>query len=85
MPLDVLKASDPSVSMGDKNWSKFEREVLMVGYKINHEFNSNWTFLQNARYTDASLYQENTYHVSYDPSTPNQLDRYFRTLPMRAF
>ena len=76
MPLDVLKASDPSVSMGDKNWSKFEREVLMVGYKINHDFNNNWTFLQNARYTDASLYQENTYHVSYDSNTPNQLSRY---------
>ncbi len=76
MPLDVLKASDPSVSMGDKSWSKFEREVLMVGYKINHDFNNNWTFLQNARYTDASLYQENTYHVSYDSNTPNQLSRY---------
>ncbi|OED65200.1 TonB-dependent siderophore receptor [Vibrio cyclitrophicus] len=76
MSLDVLKASDPSVSMGDKSWSKFEREVLMVGYKINHDFNNNWTFLQNARYTDASLYQENTYHVSYDSNTPNQLSRY---------
>ncbi|MEZ8057605.1 TonB-dependent siderophore receptor [Vibrio splendidus] len=62
MPLDVLKASDPSVSMGDKNWSTFEREVLMLGYKINHQINDNWTFLQNARYSDASLYQENTYH-----------------------
>ncbi|KAB0465422.1 TonB-dependent siderophore receptor [Vibrio kanaloae] len=75
MPIEVLKASDPSVSVGDKNWSTFEREVLMIGYKINHDFNNNWTFLQNARYTDASLYQENTYHLSYDPSTPNQLAR----------
>ncbi|MEZ8494325.1 TonB-dependent siderophore receptor [Vibrio splendidus] len=62
MPLEVLKASEPSVSMGDKNWSTFEREVLMLGYKINHQINDNWTFLQNARYSDASLYQENTYH-----------------------
>jgi iron complex outermembrane receptor protein len=54
MPLEVLEKSSPSVSMGDVNWSKFEREVLMVGYKINHEFNSNWTFLQNARFTHAS-------------------------------
>ena len=75
MPLEVLKASDSSVSMGDKNWSKFEREVFMVGYKVNHEFNSNWVFLQNARYTDASLYQENTYHHSFDPNNPNQLAR----------
>ncbi|CAK2953563.1 iron complex outermembrane recepter protein [Vibrio crassostreae] len=64
MPLEVLKASDPSVSMGDKSWSTFEREVLMLGYKINHQINDNWTFLQNARYTDASLYQENTYHTA---------------------
>lgn len=64
MPLEVLKKSDPSVSMGDVNWSKFERELLMVGYKVNHQFNSNWTFLQNARLTRADLYQENTYHVS---------------------
>ncbi|WP_339389780.1 TonB-dependent siderophore receptor [Vibrio neptunius] len=64
MPLEVLEKSAPSVSMGDVSWSQFEREVLMVGYKINHEFNSNWTFLQNARFTDASLYQENTYHTA---------------------
>jgi iron complex outermembrane receptor protein len=51
-----------STSAGDKNWSTFEREVLMLGYKINHDFESGWSFLQNARYTDASLYQENTYH-----------------------
>ncbi|PMG42527.1 ligand-gated channel protein [Vibrio lentus] len=76
MPLEVLKASDPSVSMGDKNWSTFEREVLMLGYKINHQINDNWTFLQNARYTDASLYQENTYHLdgAFTPST-GQLQR----------
>lgn len=64
MPLEVLKASDPSFSMGDKSWSTFEREALMLGYKINHQINDNWTFLQNARYTDASLYQENTYHTA---------------------
>lgn len=62
MPLAVLERQSPSVSMGDVNWSSFERDVLMLGYKIHHEFNDNWSFLQNARYTDASLYQENTYH-----------------------
>ncbi len=63
MPLSVLKKSDPSVSMGDVNWSQFEREVFMLGYKINHEFNDHWTFLHNARFTDAELEQKNTYHV----------------------
>ncbi|PMJ88733.1 TonB-dependent siderophore receptor [Vibrio sp. 10N.261.55.A7] len=71
-------STTPNTFVGDKNWSKFEREVLMLGYKVDHQFNSNWGFLQNFRYTDASLYQENTYHSDYyghwDPSTGN-LDR----------
>ncbi len=46
---------------GDANWDLYEREVAMVGYKINHRFNDNWTFLHNFRYTDATAYQENTY------------------------
>lgn len=70
-PLEVIKTQSPSISMGDQNWSKFERDVLMLGYKINHEFNNGWSFLQNARYMDASMYQENTYHrgTGFDAST----------------
>ncbi|WP_413693255.1 TonB-dependent siderophore receptor [Psychromonas sp. KJ10-2] len=65
-----------STFVGDKNWSTYEREVLMLGYKFSHDFNANWTFLQNARYTKADLYQENTYHyASYDETT-GDLDRY---------
>ncbi|CAH1572543.1 TonB-dependent siderophore receptor [Vibrio owensii] len=81
MPLEVLKASDPSVSMGDKNWSTFEREVLMLGYKINHQINDDWTFLQNARYTDASLYQENTYHTAtnFNPATGSLIRNVYST------
>ncbi|MGN2614539.1 TonB-dependent siderophore receptor [Aliivibrio fischeri] len=69
-------STDPSTFVGDKNWSTFEREFFMAGYKINHEFNNNWSFLQNFRYMNASLYQENTYHIesNFDPSTGN-LDR----------
>ncbi|MEZ9058533.1 TonB-dependent siderophore receptor [Vibrio pelagius] len=81
MPLEAIKYHDPSVSMGDKNWSTFEREVLMVGYKINHQFNDNWSFLQNARYTDASLYQENTYHRStnFNPATGAMIRNVYST------
>ncbi|RBW41401.1 TonB-dependent siderophore receptor, partial [Psychromonas sp. B3M02] len=65
-----------STFVGDENWSTYEREVLMLGYKFSHDFNSNWTFLQNARYTKADLYQENTYHyASYDETT-GDLERY---------
>lgn len=68
---------DKSMFVGDENWSKFEREFLMVGYKINHEFNQDWSFLQNARYLNADLHQDNTYHVAsgYDAST-GDLERY---------
>lgn len=68
---------DKNASMGDKNWSKFEREFWMAGYKIDHRFNDNWSFLQNARFMKADLYQENTYHAvsGWEPSTGN-LDRY---------
>ncbi|MGL6314978.1 TonB-dependent siderophore receptor [Vibrio sp. WXL103] len=70
-------STSPSTSAGDKNWSKFEREVLMLGYKINHDFGNGWSLLQNARFTDATLYQENTYHTAdqFDQGTGN-LDRY---------
>ncbi|MGD8170736.1 TonB-dependent siderophore receptor [Vibrio sp. TRT 21S02] len=60
-----------STYAGDKNWSTFERKFLMAGYKIHHDFSGGWTFLQNARYTDAELLQENTYHTSanYNPAS----------------
>ncbi|PTY35960.1 ligand-gated channel protein [Saccharospirillum sp. MSK14-1] len=46
---------------GDVNWEKYERETTMAGFKINHDFNNNWTFLHNFRFTDGTGYQENTY------------------------
>ncbi|KXO09048.1 Ferrichrome-iron receptor [Moritella sp. JT01] len=55
---------DSSTFTGDENWNTYEREVLMLGYKINHEFNNNWAFLMNARYMDADAYQENTYNTA---------------------
>ena len=68
---------DKDTYMGDKNWSDFEREFWMAGYKIDHSFSDNWSFLQNARFMKADLYQENTYHSAsgWDPITGN-LDRY---------
>lgn len=81
MPLEALKASEPSVSMGDKNWSTFEREVFMLGYKVNHQLNPNWTFLQNARYSDASLSQKNTYHriTNFNPATGRLMRNVYST------
>ncbi len=46
---------------GDANWNTFERDFTLSGLKVNHQFNDNWTFLHSTRYTDAKVYQENTY------------------------
>ena len=53
---------DPSAYAGDENWNSFSREVLMLGYKINHQISDNWSVLQKFRYTDADAQQQNTYH-----------------------
>lgn len=53
---------DVSTYAGDENWNSFSRDVLMVGYKVNHEINDDWSILQKFRYTDANALQRNTYH-----------------------
>ncbi|WP_456295237.1 TonB-dependent siderophore receptor [Vibrio sp. AK197] len=58
-------STSPSTYAGDSNWSQFEREFWLAGFKVNHEFNDNWTWLTNARYLDANLTQHNTYHQCY--------------------
>lgn len=68
---------DQDAFSGDANWNEFDKEVLMAGYKINHNFNADWTFLQNFRFTDADAYQTNTYSTA--------LDADGRTLYRRAY
>ena len=57
---------DPDAFSGDENWNTYEREVLMAGYKIQHDFNDNWQFLQNARFQRGDAYQRNTYGTTLD-------------------
>ncbi|WP_334020382.1 TonB-dependent siderophore receptor [Alteromonas sp. S015] len=57
---------DASAYAGDKNWNSFSREVLMLGYKMNHRINDNWSVLQKFRYTDSEALQRNTYHSVLD-------------------
>ncbi|GGW80741.1 TonB-dependent siderophore receptor [Alteromonas halophila] len=52
----------PDTYAGDENWNEFSREVLMLGYKLNHQINDDWSLLQKLRYTDADALQRNTYH-----------------------
>ena len=64
-------STSPSTWIGSKDWSTFDRDAFMFGYKINHEINDSWGFLQNTRYFDASLLQENTFHRAFYPNTGN--------------
>ncbi|WP_338589392.1 TonB-dependent siderophore receptor [Shewanella khirikhana] len=47
---------------GDCNWGKMDRDMLLAGYKLNHEFSDNLSFLQNLRYTKGEGLQRNTYN-----------------------
>ncbi|MGR0279093.1 TonB-dependent siderophore receptor [Marinomonas dokdonensis] len=62
---------------GDANWETYEREVLLLGAKLDHQINDTWSFLQNTRFTFADAYQENTYSTSLDADE--------RTLNRRAY
>lgn len=54
---------DVDTYSGDANWNKYEREILLLGYKIDHQINDSWNFLQNFRYQHGDAYQENTYSM----------------------
>ncbi|KJG55399.1 ligand-gated channel protein [Photobacterium kishitanii] len=70
-------STSPSTFASDGNWDSFKRDFVMAGYKIDHQFNDQWSFLQNARYTNGSLHQKNTYSMSFTESGSNagQLQR----------
>lgn len=70
------QSTTPNTFVGDTNWSSLEREVFLAGYKFEHNFNKQWSFLQSFRYMKADLKQQNTYHLAsgYDPLT-GDLDR----------
>ena len=68
-PESILLDNDTDISLGDENWTDYQRESLIAGYKFQHEFNEQWTFLQNFSYTTNEFYQQNTYLSSYDEST----------------
>ncbi|GAB3487193.1 TonB-dependent siderophore receptor [Marinomonas epiphytica] len=55
---------EPDTYLGDVNWDTYEREFLLLGYKLDHQINGNWSFLQNTRFTTATAYQENVYAYS---------------------
>lgn len=85
LPAQGLFLSNPNGKLptdafsGDANWNTFKREQLMLGYKINHQFNDQWTFLQNVRFTDADFYQQNTYSTALAADGRTQSRRAYMT------
>lgn len=53
---------DSDTFAGDAAWSGMQREVTMAGWKFEHAFNDQVSFLQNFRYTEANGLQRNTYN-----------------------
>ncbi|MDE8604686.1 TonB-dependent siderophore receptor [Marinomonas sp. RSW2] len=75
---DNINGKLPSDSYaGDANWETYDRDVLLLGYKLDHTINNTWRFLQNTRFTTAKAAQENTYSTSLDSDE--------RTLNRRAY
>lgn len=60
---------------GDENWNEYEKEVLLLGYKLDHKINNTWSFLQNARFTMAEVAQKNTYNLYLDTTDYSTLYR----------
>ncbi len=69
MPESILVNNDSDYSVGDKNWNDTEREFLLAGYKFQHEFENQITFMQNFRYMKGEFEQKNSYTYSYDATT----------------
>ncbi|WCE28861.1 TonB-dependent siderophore receptor [Vibrio sp. SCSIO 43137] len=76
LPLAAIKSGkvSPSTFSGDKNFNAIERDFLIAGYKFNHEFNSDWAFLQNFRYMKADLDQKSTASGAFN-ATSGELSR----------
>ncbi|MEO9274690.1 TonB-dependent siderophore receptor [Marinomonas sp. 5E14-1] len=58
---DTYGQLDSDTFLGDENFETSEREVLFFGYKLSHQLNDSWNFLQNARFTTADIYQETAF------------------------
>jgi iron complex outermembrane recepter protein len=69
MPESVLLSNDSDFTVGDENWNETEREIMLAGYKFQHEFDNSLTYMQNFRYMKANFKQKNTYTYSYDETS----------------
>ncbi|WP_406707677.1 TonB-dependent siderophore receptor [Vibrio methylphosphonaticus] len=68
VPIEAIESGKMSASTfaGDTNFNEIKREFVVAGYKINHEFNNDWTFLQNFRYMETKFDQKTTQSAGSD-------------------
>ena len=68
VPIEAIESGKMSASTfaGDTNFNELKREFVVAGYKINHDFNDDWTFLQNFRYMETKFDQKTTQSAGSD-------------------
>ena len=52
--------------IGDPSYSDYNRTVAQVGYRFEHQFDSNWTFRQNFRYQNLAVNTKNLFEAGLD-------------------
>lgn len=60
---------------GEPDYDLFRRDMTMVGYDLEHRFNSNWSALQKARYLDSDVRLKQVYAFGWASAT--ELNRFF--------
>ncbi|WP_417693174.1 TonB-dependent siderophore receptor [Roseibium sp.] len=53
----------------------YKRDQASIGYEFEHEFNADWTFRQNARYTHADVSEHSIYGNGYEAGSSTRLSR----------
>lgn len=60
---------------GEPGHEKFERTQRQLGYQLDHYFNDDWSFQQNARYLSSDVELEQVY--AYGWASPTELNRLY--------
>ncbi|GAL24804.1 ferrichrome-iron receptor [Vibrio variabilis] len=71
VPLAAIESGkiSPSTFAGDVNYNDISREFMLAGYKIKHDFNSDWSFFQNFRYMTTKFNQKSTNSGAFNEKT----------------
>ncbi|MGV2988706.1 TonB-dependent siderophore receptor [Vibrio sp. E150_011] len=71
VPLAAIESGkiSPSTFAGDVNYNDINREFLLTGYKVKHDFNNDWSFFQNFRYMTTKFGQKSTNSGAFNAQT----------------